>query len=200
MKIELFEMTDKEARAFMAGDKVKALEHVDAEGYRLYGFGISDTVKMRHYEDGVCKLEIVVPSDLQCVPCGIRFLTDRHDSCPCCKSSIRDVMLRNKTFEEPFRKFEAVYSKLLTQALHVAQPIMLYVADQITESEANTKYLQAKEKFDLISVESEEFNFIFDEGIIERVKGLKEDFGSVKAMRCLTRGDMTDASIQEFRS
>jgi len=200
MKIELFDMTDKEARAFAESDGVRALDHVESEGYRLFGTSIGDAVKMRHYEDGTCKIEIQVPNELQCVPCGVKYLTEKTDCCPVCKTLSRDIMLRNKTFEEPFRKFEAIYSKMLTRALHVAQPLMLLVSDNFTEEQARHKFLQAKEEFDMLVADLSEFNFIFDNGIIDKIIAMKAEHGSVKTMRLLTNGDTSADAIQMFRS
>ena len=197
MKIELFEITEKDAGEFLSQDGVRAID--DLGEYRLFG-RLTDNVKLRQYgESKEYKLEIQVPVELQCVPCGIKYRTEKRESCPICGTLNRDVMLRNKTFEEPFRKFERIYTDMLNDALRVAQPIMMYVSDNFTEEEAKTAYLQAKEKFGLTFEELKYFSFIFDDKILEKVKALKVDNNNVKTMRILTNGDTSDVALNAFR-
>ena len=201
MKKELFNFSEAEARAFLEADGVRVLDYVETgDKYRLFGTSIGDTVKLRVYDDKVTfELEITVPDELQCVPCEIKFKTGNKDACPCCGTSIRDVMLRNKTFEEPFRRFESVYSSLLTAGLKIAQPVMMYVADNFTEEQAKVSYDKAVEEYGISKKALEKFEFIFEDGIMDKAKALKEVSGSVVTMKTLMGDDATAKEVEDFK-
>lgn len=199
MKKELFEYTQEEAQAFMSQDEIRELDYVKDDGYKLFARNLQENVKLRLYEDGKAMIEIVVPAQLQCVPCGIQFKTDDKETCPCCNTSIRDIMLRNKVTEEPFREFEYIYGKLLTASLKVAQPLCAWAADNFTEEFAIKSYSEAVKEREEVLEELNKFSWIFEGNIIDRIRGMKKEKENIAVMRELTGGDTSDASIADFK-
>jgi len=198
MKKELFEYTPEEASAFLDSEGIRELDYVETEDYKLFGENISNPVKLRAYADKSFVLEIRVPEELQCVPCQLKYKTENLDSCPCCNSSNRDVMLRNKVHEEPFRRFEGIYTALLNAALAVARPVCAYVADNYTEKQARDEYKEAIEYYNSIIDQLKPFNFIFQDAILNKVKKLKDDKVNVEVMKELMGDDTDEQAILDF--
>ncbi len=198
MKVELFELSEQEAKQFIDTDGVRELDHVKDDGYKTYGQAYSEPVKLRFYEDGKFELEITVPDELQCVPCELKFKTTNMDACPCCGTSVRDIMLRNKVTEEPFRKFESVYSRLLTAALKMAQPLCAYIADNYTEEQARDFYNTAMADYNELIESLKVYKWIFEDGIIDRIKLMKEKDINVKVMKDVMSEESGEKAILDF--
>ena len=199
MKKELFEYTQAEAQAFMATDGVRELDYVQDDGYKLFAESLQSNVKLRLYEDGSAKIEIVVPNQMQCVPCGIHYFTDKNDKCPVCGTSTRDIMLRNKVTEEPFREFEGMYSRLFTAVLKVAQPLCAWIGDNFAEKDAIERFEAANKEYEDILEETKKFMWVFNPDVIERIREMKAEKDNVTVMRELTGGDASVEAIEEFK-
>jgi len=200
MKKELFEYTQEEASAYLNMEGVHEIDYVksEEEGYKLFSNGLSSTVKLRVCEDGTFFLEVSVPDKLQCVPCELDFKTANRDSCPCCGTPIREIMLRNKVHEEPFRRFEGIYSELLNAALRVAQPVCAYVSDNFTYTQAVTAYKQARESYDAVINDLKPFNWVFEEDVLDKVTDIKKENTNVYAMKKLMGDEITEKSLLDF--
>jgi len=198
MKKELYDYSPEEAQAFMNFEGIRELDYVEADGYKLFADNVSNPVKLRAYADRTFKLEVLVPEEVQCVPCELKYKTKNLDSCPCCGTSSRDIMLRNKVQEEPFRRFEHEYSSLLTAGLKVAQPVMAYVADNFGKEQAETMYSEAIKEYNQVLEAIKPFNFIFDEGILDKITAKKESEVNVKVMKELMGDDTSDQAILDF--
>ena len=198
MKKELFEYTKEEAQEFLAQEGIRELDYVQDDGYKLYGESLQAHAKMRFYEDGSAKVEITVPNQLQCVPCGIHYNTEKTDKCPVCGATDRDIMLRNKITEEPFREFEYMYGKFLTATLRVAQPLCAWIGDNYTEDFAREAHQKALEERKEVLEEMKKYSWFFADDIIEQIKALKAENNNVYTMRKLTGGDYSDEALLEF--
>ena len=198
MKKELFEYTPEEAGAFINSEGIRELDYVETDGYKLFGESITSGVRVRAYEDKTFVLEIIVPNELQCVPCELNYKTANLDSCPCCGTTNRDVMLRNKVMEEPFRRFEGIYSELLNAALRVAQPVCALVSDNFTLDQSKKAYDIATKEYKGVLDLLKPFNWIFEDGIIDRVKEMKESKTNVFVMKELMGDDSSTQSLLDF--
>jgi hypothetical protein len=198
MKKELYDYSAEEATEYMNYEGIRELDYVEADGYKLFSDNVSNPVKLRAYEDRTFKLEVLVPDEVQCVPCELKYKTANLDSCPCCGTSTRDVMLRNKVQDEPFRRFEGEYTNLLNAALKVAQPVMAYTADNFTKEQAYELYDVARKEFDNVVASLKPFGFIFAEGILDRIVDMKDKDINVKVMKELMGDDTNDQSILDF--
>lgn len=198
MKKELFEYTPEEAGAFINSEGIRELDYVETDGYKLFGESITSGVRVRAYEDKTFVLEIIVPNELQCVPCELNYKTANLDACPCCGTTNRDVMLRNKVLEEPFRRFEGIYSELLNTALRVAQPVCALVSDNFTLDQSKKAYDIALNEYKGVLDLLKPFNWIFEEGIIDRVKEMKESKSNVFVMKELMGDDSSAQSLLDF--
>jgi hypothetical protein len=202
MKKELFATTAEEATLYIDNGATQIDECVDENGksYRLLAQSVTSPVKLRHYEDGEYITEITVPAELQCVPCGLKYKTEKSDACPICGESHRDIMLRNKVFEDGFRGFERAYTALLNQSLRIAQPIMLYISGNYTQEEASEAYDKEKKGYDALKENMKVFDFIFKDGILKEVEELKVSGKSnLEISRTLTGGDTTKEALESFR-
>jgi hypothetical protein len=198
MKKELFEYSKEEASAYMNSDGIKELDYVETEDYKLFGEGLSNPVKLRAYGDRSFVLEIVVPEELQCVPCELTYKTKNLDGCPCCGTANRDVMLRNKVHEEPFRRFEGIYSELLNAALRTAQPVCALISDNFTEDQARDAYAVAYQDY-LDTLDAlKPFNFIFEPGIMDKIVEMKKNEVNVKVMKELMGDDASEQALLDF--
>ena len=198
MKKELFEYTPEEASAYMNSEGIREIDYVETEDYKLFGESLTSTVKLRVYTDKSYILEITVPEELQCVPCELKYKTANLDACPCCGSTNRDVMLRNKVFEEPFRRFEGIYTQLLNAALRVAQPVCSLVADNFTLEQSTNAYEIAIKDYHAVLKALGPFNWIFDDGVIGKVQELKKDSINVEVMKELMGDDSSAQALLDF--
>lgn len=198
MKVELFEFSETEAKQFLDADGVRELDHVKDDGYKTYGQAYSEPVKLRFYDTGKFELEITVPEELQCVPCELKFKTANKDACPCCGTSVRDIMLRNKVTEEPFRKLESMYSRLLTTTLKIAQPLCAYIADNYTEEQARDFYSKAMVEYKDLIEGLKVYNWVFEDDIIDRIKLMKEKDINVKVMKDIMTEESGEQAILDF--
>ena len=198
MKKELYDYSTEEATEYMNYEGIRELDYVEADGYKLFSDNVSNPVKLRAYEDRTFKLEVLVPDEVQCVPCELKYKTANKDACPCCGTSTRDVMLRNKVQDEPFRRFEGEYTNLLNAALKVAQPVMAYTADNFTKDQAYELYDVARKEFDNVVASLKPFGFIFAEGILDRIVDMKDKDINVKVMKELMGDDTNDQAILDF--
>jgi len=198
MKHELFEYTPEEAKAFLDSEGSREIDYVETDGYKLFGNGLTDLVKLRHYEDNSYMLQIDVPEEMQCVPCDIKFKTEKLDECPACKTTTRDIMLRNKVHEEPFRRFEGVATRLMYAFLKVAQPLCAYTADNFSEEQALEAYNAGKLEYDMVLDEIKAFNWVFSDGIMEKIKAMKSKDINVKVMKDLMGDDSSEESLLDF--
>lgn len=198
MKKELFEYTPEEASAYMNSEGIRELDYVETEGYKLFGESLTSTVKLRVNVDKTFTLEITVPDELQCVPCELKYKTENLDACPCCNSANRDVMLRNKVMEEPFRRFEGIYSELLNAALRAAQPVCALVSDNFTIDQATKAYDKAIEEYNGVLELLKPFNWIFKEGIIDQIVEMKKEKINVQVMKELMGDDASAQALLDF--
>jgi len=200
MKKELFEYSPEEASAYMNSEGINELDYVQIEDdeYKIFGESVSSNVKLRIYPNSTYKLEIVVPKVLQCVPCEIDYKTENKDGCPCCGTSNRDVMLRNKVHDEPFRRFEGIYTELLNAALRVARPVCALVADNFTIEQATIAHKEAKEDYDTVLESLKSFSWIFDDNVIFDVITMKGNNTNVESMKQLMGDEITEQSLLDF--
>jgi len=198
MKKELYDYSMEEAQAFMNFEGIRELDYVEADGYKLFADNVSNPVKLRVYGDKTYKLEVLVPEEIQCVPCELKYKTKNLEACPCCGVSNRDIMLRNKVQEEPFRRFEQEYTNLINAGLRVAQPVMAYVADNFSKEQAYEIYENARKEYDIALAAIGPFNFIFNDGILDKVTNMKESEGNVKVMKELMGDDTSEQALLDF--
>jgi len=198
MKKELYEYSPEEAQEYINYEGIRELDYVEADGYKLFSDNVGNPVKLRAYADGTFKLEVTVPEEVQCVPCELKYKTANKDGCPVCGTTNRDVLLRNKVQDEPFRRFEGIYSELLTSALKVAQPVMAYTADNFSKEQAYEMYETAKKEFDGVLSALKPFGFVFADGILDKVTEMKEKDINVKVMKELMGDDTNDQALMDF--
>ena len=172
MKKELYDYSAEEATEYMNYEGIRELDYVETEGYKLFGKNIQETVKLRVYEDRTFKLEVLVPEEIQCVPCELKYKTKNLDACPCCGTTSRDVMLRNKVQDD--------------------------VADNFSLEHAEEAYNVARKEFDDTVKELEPYGFVFKEGIFKQITEAKEKEINVKVMKELMGDDASAQAILDF--
>jgi hypothetical protein len=108
LKIEEFDITEEE---FYAYTKELLKLHVEEKDgkveYELFGMAMSDPVKYKNYRKEVDGEEVdafciyqIVPQEITCGKCHIKINTDKHEDCPVCHQSFRDMIIVNRDFND----------------------------------------------------------------------------------------------------
>ena len=111
LKIEEFDITEEEFYTYTKDMPKVHIEYDEKDKekvlYELYGMAMSEPVKYKNYRkevdgketDAFCIYQIV-PQEITCGKCHIKINTDKHDDCPVCHQSFRDMIIVNRDFND----------------------------------------------------------------------------------------------------
>ena len=142
-KLLEYELTEAEFDQYVTSQNLPLInaDTKSDDKYMMYGSSLSSDVKFKNYvgKNGkdAFKLQLTTPEEIQCVPCGIKFKSEKNpEQCPLCGEKIYDILDRNRRFEEEWTRYEQETTRKLEDDLREKQPALLVKYKLMTEEQA----------------------------------------------------------------
>lgn len=89
----------------------------------VYGDSLAANIKYTKHldDDGEYSyyMDVDMPEEVQCVPCGIKFKTEKYSECPNCKEVVHEICDRNRKCQMEFMEYEGKATQLNQDLLKV---------------------------------------------------------------------------------
>jgi len=119
LKIEEFDLTEEEFYTYTKDVPKLHTEEVDGKiEYELFGATMSDPMKYKNYRkevdgkevDAFCAVQ-TIPQEMTCGTCHIKINTDKHNECPICKTTFREMIITNRKYNDGIAEKRAEMGK-----------------------------------------------------------------------------------------
>jgi hypothetical protein len=112
------------------------INNPNEDGYTDYQIRGVESAVFRHDPRPLSETYTVMlpkPKEVQCVPCGVKFKTEKYDKCPMCSTPWQRISENERRADQEFQQFKDSLDKQAEKILQAKHQQTLYKYNLITE-------------------------------------------------------------------